>query len=40
MAGDVLDHHDRVVDQDADREDQCEQAYPVDRSAMANTRSA
>ena len=30
MAGDVLDHHDRVVDQDADGEDQREQADAVD----------
>ena len=30
---DVLDHHDRVVDEDADREDQREQADPIDRVA-------
>ena len=33
MADDVLDHDDRVVDQDADREDQREEADPVDRVA-------
>ena len=33
MPGDVLDHHDGVVDQDADREDQREQADAVDRVA-------
>ena len=33
VAGDVLDHDDRVVDQDADREDEREQADPVDRVA-------
>ncbi len=27
---DVLDHHDRVIDQDADREDQSEQRHPID----------
>ena len=30
VAGDVLDHHNGVVDEDADREDQGEQADPVD----------
>ena len=34
MPGDVLDHDDGVVDQDADREDQGEQADPVDRVAQ------
>ena len=33
MAVDVLDHHDRVIDQDADREDQREQRDPVQREA-------
>ena len=33
VPGDVLDHHNRVVDQDADREDQREQTDPVDRIA-------
>ena len=33
MAGDVLHHHDGVVDQDADGEDQREQADAVDRVA-------
>ena len=33
VPGDVLDHHDRIVDQDPDREDQREQADPVDREA-------
>ncbi len=33
MPGDVLDHDDRVVDQNADREDQREQADAVDRVA-------
>ena len=27
---DILDHHDRIIDQDADREDQRKQADPVD----------
>ena len=30
VPGDVLDHHDGVVDQDADREDQREQADAVE----------
>ena len=34
MPGDVFDHDDGVVDQDADREDQCEQADPVDGVAQ------
>ena len=33
VARDVLDHHDRVVDQDADGEDQREQADAVERVA-------
>ena len=33
MPDDVLDHHDRVVDQDADREDQREERDPVERVA-------
>ena len=33
MPDDVLDHHDGIVDQDADREDQREQAHAVDRVA-------
>ena len=33
MAGDVLDHDDSVIDQDADREDQREQADAIDRVA-------
>ena len=34
MAHDVLDHHDGVVDQDADGEDQREQCDPVQRVAI------
>ena len=33
MAHDVFDHDDRIVDQDADREDQREQADAIDRVA-------
>ena len=33
VAGDVLDHHDGVIDQDADGEDQREQRDPVQRVA-------
>ena len=33
VAGDVLDHDDRVVDEDADREDEREQADAIDRVA-------
>ena len=33
MAGDVLDVHDRVVDQQAQRQDQGEQRHAVDRVA-------
>ena len=33
VAGDVLDHHDGVVDQDADGEDQREERDPVQRVA-------
>ena len=33
VAGDILDHHDRIIDQDADREDQREQADAVDGKA-------
>ena len=33
MAVDVLDHHDGVVNQDADREDQREKRHPVQRKA-------
>jgi hypothetical protein len=31
MAMDVLDHHDRIVDQDADREDQREERHAIER---------
>ena len=33
MAVDVLHHHNRVVDQDANREDQRKQRHPVEREA-------
>ena len=38
VALDVLDHHDRVVDQDADREDQREQRDAVERVADERSR--
>ena len=33
VAGDILDHHDGVIDENADREDECEQADAVQRIA-------
>ena len=33
MAGDILDHHNGIIDQNADGKDQREQADPVDRKA-------
>ena len=29
MSMDIFDHHDRIINEDSDREDQCEQRHPV-----------